>query len=166
MYSPYPITLIMFCCVTSSLKINPGTAARIGFAANVRLGVASDQNSEMLQADAALARIFNDASLFRHCVRERFYRNGGCNVVGSINYRQSRNRKTRRSDAPSTNRQYAAEKTIFAIKPVNDVMHQFAWQRNLIKCPALSIASGSTILITASVSRDQTNVPGDASALA
>ena len=48
------------------------------------LGIASDQNSEMLQADTALAGIFNDANLSLYCVREWFYRNGRCNVVGCI----------------------------------------------------------------------------------
>ena len=32
--------------------------------------VASDQNSEMLQADAEFTGIFNNLRVFRHCIRE------------------------------------------------------------------------------------------------
>src|SRR3974377_985271 len=107
----------------SILGLQPGYDLR----PYVRLSVTSDQNSEMLQADAALAGIFNDANLFRHCVHEWSYRNRRRNIVSCINYRQSRNRKTGRSDKLSANLQHAAKETIFAIKPVNDFVHQFAW---------------------------------------
>ena len=36
----------------------------------MNLCVASDQNSEMLQADTEFTGIFNNLHVFRHCIRE------------------------------------------------------------------------------------------------
>ena len=47
-------------------KFQPG----YDFRPYMSLCVASDQNSEMLQADAEFAGIFNNLRVFHHCIRE------------------------------------------------------------------------------------------------
>ena len=101
------------------------------------LSVASDQNPKMLQADTEFAGIFNNLHVFCHCIREWLQRIQRSNFVGGINDRQCRDRQSGRADNLFPNLQLVVAETVFAIKPFDDLMHQFAWERHLIKGPAL-----------------------------
>src|SRR6516165_4624570 len=94
----------------------------------------------MLKADTEFAGIFNDLSIFRHCIRERLQRDRRSNVVGGINDHQCWNRQTGWADKPFTNLQHATAETIFAIKPFDDLMHQFAWERKPHQGPSAPLA--------------------------
>ena len=91
---------------------------------NVRphLGVrlTSDQDPEVLQADADLARIFDDAGVAcRHCVYKWPDRVESSDIVRRVDNCKRGHRHTLRTDQGAVNRQSALAKKVLAIEPLD-----------------------------------------------
>ena len=119
----------------SAADIEPGDYLR----PDLGLCLAPDEDPEMLQANSCFARIFEDAHLSHwHRVSKRCDRDQGGHIVSHVYDRKRRNRYAGRTNEASTERQISPTKAIFTIKPLDNLVHQFAGKRNLVESPSLN----------------------------
>ena len=99
---------------------------------------APDQRSKVLQAHPDFAGIFDNARISgRHGLDERLNRLKRGDIVRSIDDRKRRRRHALRA-YQLVDLQLASTKSILAIEPLNELMGEFAWKRNLVESPALN----------------------------
>jgi thymidylate synthase (FAD) len=92
----------------------------------------------MLQADAGLAGIFDDADvLCRHRRKKRGDRRPRRHLVRRADHRQGGNAHRRRSDQSVPDRQGPPIEPVLAVEPLHDLIDQTARQGHLVEGPAL-----------------------------
>jgi hypothetical protein len=100
--------------------------------------VPPDQNREMLQTDSEFARILDDKHIpCKHRIGERLDRSQRSYLIGRGYHRKRGGRQTEWPNQRSGDFQESATKTVFAVKPPEDLVHQLAWNRHLVESPAL-----------------------------
>jgi len=98
------------------------------------VGLASDQDAEMLQTDAEFTPIFDDLHILgRGRVKVRLDRGHGCNLIGNIDDRKRGNRQAGRPDQRAPDLQGATAQAVFPVEPPDDLVNQLARERNLVE---------------------------------
>src|SRR6516225_2144830 len=101
--------------------------------------VPPDQNRQMLQTDPEFARILDDKHIpCKHRFGERLDRFQRSHLIGRVYNRKRGSGQTERPNRRSSDFQDSTTKTIFAVKPPEDLVHQLAWNRHLVESPALN----------------------------
>ena len=102
------------------------------------MGLASDEDSQVLEANPDFTRIADHAHVCcRRLVDERLDSSWRGDCIGGVDDREGRSRQAARTDEPLPDRQRTAAEAVLAVQPIDDLMDEPARQRHLVQRPAL-----------------------------